>query len=136
MATSYVDQMLALQAEEQAIKEKREKLLAQAKAEALANAERAVADLNNLGFHYKLVEASTTTTPAARSPSTRSPRRGGITETVLDLIKKSEAGMTRSQLIAALDAQDKAAQQSISNALANMKKKGTLAANDGVYTAV
>lgn len=122
---SLVDQIMELEAKKQA-------LMAQAKTEALKAAEKAIADLNNLGFNYRLVEGGSTRTVTA----TRSPRKGGVTETVLEHIKKSEGGLSRSQLLAVMDAQDKASQQSISNALANMKKKGVLTADGGVYRAV
>jgi hypothetical protein len=45
-----------------ALNEQREKLLGAAKKEALEHAEKAVAELNELGFHYSLVEG------AARAP--------------------------------------------------------------------
>ena len=54
MATNYIDQIMELEAQKQA-------LMTKAKAEALSSAEKAVADLNNLGFHYRLVEGGTTT---------------------------------------------------------------------------
>ena len=52
-----------------ALDEQRAQLLEGAKKEALDNAERAVADLNNLGFDYRLVVgASASTTSTARAP--------------------------------------------------------------------
>jgi hypothetical protein len=50
-----------------ALDEQRAQLLEGAKKEALDNAERAVADLNALGFHYTLIEGASTT-PAPRAP--------------------------------------------------------------------
>jgi hypothetical protein len=50
-----------------ALDEQRAQLLEGAKKEALDNAERAVADLNELGFHYSLVEGASSTSPA-RAP--------------------------------------------------------------------
>jgi hypothetical protein len=41
-----------------ALNEQREKLLVQAKKEALEQADKAVAELNELGFHYSLVEGA------------------------------------------------------------------------------
>jgi hypothetical protein len=52
-----------------ALDEKRTQLLEDAKKEALANAEKAVAELNELGFHYSLVEGASTASP------TRAPRK-------------------------------------------------------------
>jgi hypothetical protein len=55
----------------------RAQLLDGAKKEALDNAEKAVAELNELGFHYSLVEgASTISTPRApRKASSQAPKR-------------------------------------------------------------
>jgi hypothetical protein len=52
-------------------------LLEGAKKEALDNAEKAVAELNELGFHYSLTEgASTTSLPRApRKTTSQSPKR-------------------------------------------------------------
>ena len=52
-----------------ALDEQRAQLLEGAKKEALDNAEKAVAALNELGFHYSLTEGA----PAARAP--RAPRK-------------------------------------------------------------
>ena len=128
MAASYIDQIMELEAQKQA-------LMTKAKTEALNTAEKAIADLNNLGFHYRLVEGGTTA-PRTVSTSTRSPRKGGISEQVLAVIKASAEGLTRAGVLAALNADDTKAEQSISNALSNLKKKGQLTANGGVYKAV
>lgn len=122
---SIIDQIIELEAKKQA-------LMAQAKTEALKAAEKAIADLNNLGFNYRLVEGGAA---RAASTGTRAPRRGGVAEQVLEHIKTSASGLSRSQVLAAMDAQDKAAQQSVSNALSNLKKKGQLTAENGVYKA-
>jgi hypothetical protein len=55
----------------------RAQLLEGAKKEALDNAQRAVAELNELGFHYTLTEgASTSTTPrASRKAASQAPKR-------------------------------------------------------------
>jgi hypothetical protein len=52
-----------------ALDAERAQLLNDAKKEALDNAQRAVADLNELGFDYRLVEGATApTAPPARAP--------------------------------------------------------------------
>ena len=58
--TTVLEKLKALDAQ-------RAQLLEGAKKEALDNAEKAVAELNELGFHYSLVEGATTTSPA-RAP--------------------------------------------------------------------
>jgi hypothetical protein len=49
----------------------RTELLEGAKKEALDNAEKAIAELNELGFHYSLAEGAATASPA------RAPRKAG-----------------------------------------------------------
>jgi hypothetical protein len=59
-----------------ALDEQRAQLMDDAKKEALDNAEKAVAELNELGFHYTLVEgASTSTTRAPRKLASDAPKR-------------------------------------------------------------
>jgi hypothetical protein len=68
--TTVLEKLKALDAQ-------RAQLLEGAKKEALDNAERAVAELNELGFHYILTEgASTSTTPRApRKAASQAPKR-------------------------------------------------------------
>jgi hypothetical protein len=69
--TSVLEKIKALDAQ-------RAQLLEGAKKEALDNAERAVAELNELGFHYTLKEGASTTTSAARAPrkaASQAPKR-------------------------------------------------------------
>ena len=132
MAKSLVDQIMELEAQKQA-------LMTQAKDETLATAQKAVADLNNLGFHYTLVEGSVprpTRAPSTPSSSTTRPRRGGVREEVLGLISSSSTGLNRSAILEQLHAKgDTKAEQSISNALSNLKKAGDITAEDGIYQA-
>lgn len=124
---SIIDQIMELEA-------KKQELLGRAKDEALKAAEKAIADLNNLGFNYRLVEggASMASSSAKSDGATRT-RRTGVADEVLAMVKNSQNGMTRGELIDQMGADDKAAQQSISNALSNLKKKGLLIAEDGTY---
>jgi hypothetical protein len=63
--TTVLEKLKALDAQ-------RAQLLDGAKKEALENAEKAVADLNELGFHYTLTEGASTSTPRApRKPSSQ-----------------------------------------------------------------
>jgi hypothetical protein len=59
--TSVLEKLKALDAQ-------RAQLLDDAKKEALDNAEKAVAELNELGFHYTLSEGASTSTPTQRAP--------------------------------------------------------------------
>lgn len=132
MAANYIEQILELEAQQKNLEDQKKKILAQAKTQALQAAEKAVADLNNLGYNYKLVEAGTATRTA---PATRT-RKSGIADEVHAIIKAAQDGLTRSGVLGALNAMDAKAQQSISNALSNLKKKGQLTAENGVYKAV
>jgi hypothetical protein len=61
-----------------ALDAQRAQLLEGAKNEALDNAEKAVAELNELGFHYLLTEGATTLTPRAprkATTKTQAPKR-------------------------------------------------------------
>jgi hypothetical protein len=68
--TSVLEKLKALDAQ-------RAQLLDDAKKEALDNAERAVAELNELGFHYGLTEGAPTTSPARapRKAASQAPQR-------------------------------------------------------------
>lgn len=127
MAGSIIDRIMELEAEKQ-------KLMAQAKDEALKAAQKAVADLNNLGFNYRLIEDADDGFEPASITTTRT-RRGGVANDVLATIKNHPDGLTRAGVLEIMGAHDKSAQQSISNALSNLKKKGQLTAVDGVYKA-
>jgi hypothetical protein len=60
-----------------ALDEQRAQLLEGAKKEALDNAERAVAELNGLGFYYTLTEGASSGSPARapRKASSQAPKR-------------------------------------------------------------
>ena len=59
--TTVLEKLKALDAQ-------RAQLLEGAKKEALDNAEKAVAELNELGFHYTLTEGASTSSAAPRAP--------------------------------------------------------------------
>jgi hypothetical protein len=59
--TTVLEKLKALDAQ-------RAQLLEGAKKEALENAEKAVAELNELGFHYSLVEGASTPSATPRAP--------------------------------------------------------------------
>ncbi len=112
------------------LEKQRDALLAQAKDDALTKATEAVATLQRLGFNYKLIEEG------ASSTSIGGARRTGVRSDVLNAVKAAENGVSRADLLEAMSAKgDKRAEQSISNALANLKKSGQINLNDGIYTA-
>ncbi len=113
------------------LEEQKAKLLEGAKIEALNAAKAAIGTLAELGFNYTLVQGEGSGA-ISRTPGTR---RSGIREEVLALVK-ANPGANRSSLIAKMNiASDKSGQQSLSNALAALKKAGTITANGGAYTA-
>ncbi|MDQ0316423.1 hypothetical protein [Amorphus orientalis] len=107
--------------------QERSKLLQEAKSEALANAQKAVEELNALGFNYRLVSDGET---ASASSGTR---RMGIRQEVLEIVKQHPQGIKRADLLAQMAATDKRGRQSVSNALANLKKSGSIDGDAGVY---
>ncbi len=111
--------------------EQKTKLMEQAKKTILAKAEQSVAELNQLGFDYRLVEGGTTTR------TTTGRRRTGIRQEVLDTIKKHPQGIGRADILTTMDAKgDKSAEQSVSNALSALKKANTIVStDDGKYKA-
>jgi hypothetical protein len=66
--TSVLEKIKALDAQ-------RAQLLEGAKKEALDNAEKAVAELNELGFDYRLTESTTSSPGAARKTASQAPKR-------------------------------------------------------------
>lgn len=111
---SVLDQIRELEA-------KKQKLLATAKVEALQKANAAINELSELGFHYELVERD--------APQ----RRTGVRETVLKAVSSAADGITPAQIAVALNMDNKAGKQSVSNALAALKKAGTVSSQNGVY---
>jgi hypothetical protein len=76
-------------------------------------------------------------TRAPRKTGTRAPRQGGVREKVLEEIKKHQDGIKRADLLTAMGATgNKTAEQSISNAVANLKKDGKISGEQGIYKAV
>ncbi len=62
-------------------------------------------------------------------------RRTGIRNEVLATIKKHAKGISSADIRTAINAVDKAGVQSVSNALAALKKAGQIVAKDGNYKA-
>lgn len=130
MAKSLVDQIMELEAQKQ-------ELMARAKQEALDQAQKAVADLNNLGFHYRLEEGDKTPTQRTeRATGTRSPRSGSASIQLLSLLKGAPDGLPKAGILDQMQATDDKAKNNVSAALFNMKKRGQVALDNGVYRAI
>jgi hypothetical protein len=79
-------------------------------------------------------EAALKGTAAVKEAAGRRGRSGGKREELLKLIAEHPEGLTRAEVIAAMQAHgDKAATQSISNALAALKKAGRVVQEGKVY---
>lgn len=127
--TNVLDRIRELDAE-------KTRLMDEAKATALANAQAAIAELNELGFNYRLTEGGT----APRAPRAQSSggRRSGIRDDVLQAVVSSGAdGISPAAIRQALGIADgdKSGAQSVSNALSALKKASKIADKDGSYIA-
>jgi len=121
---------------EEMVAKERERLQA-----ALAGVAAKIAALNAEALGYKREMAAVDAYDAAkagksvRSTSTSARgSRGSKQETLLSLIGGSKSGMTRGEILENLGLKgDKKGEQSISNALNNMKKAGKVTAANGRY---
>lgn len=110
------------------LERQKEQLLAGAKSEAIQVAEKAIAELNALGFSYRLVEG-------VAAPRATGTRRSGVRQDVLNAIK-TNGPIARAALLEQMGVKgDKAGEQSVSNALAALKKAGEITSTDGNYEA-
>lgn len=121
---------------EQVTKQREEILARRAKIdEELANVD---ATLNRIAAYF---DPPATREPApARKPraatGTRKPRTAGVRDNVLAEIAKHQEGISRKDLLTAMGATDKAAEQSISNAVSALKKDGKISGESGHYKAI
>lgn len=128
MANKVLDQLRKLD-------EQREALLSEAKNTALANAQAAIAELNELGFNYRLQEGGS----APRAPRQQSgTRRSGIRDEVLHFVSHAGPdGVKPAALRETLGIADtdKSGKQSVANALSALKRAGKIVDKDGAYVA-
>jgi hypothetical protein len=116
--------------------EQKATLLSGAKKEALETIDMAIKVLGELGFQYRLVEGGSSHSPASTPRKSGSGRRAGIREQVLGVVQENGDGVSRAKVLELMSASgDKSATQSISNALAALKKAGTVTLAGGAYKA-
>lgn len=97
-------------------------------------AEREIAQLEAQLSAIAVYEAALKGAGAVKEAAGRRGRRGGKREELLSLIAEHPAGLTRADIIAVMEALgDKAATQSISNALAALKKAGRVVQEGKMY---
>ena len=107
-----------------ALEAQKQKIIDDEKKAALKKVEDALAELNALGFNYKLTGGA--------SPLGK--RRAGVRQSVLEVVKKAN-GIRPADIAATLDMGDKSGKQSVANALAALKKAKLVSAKDGIYRA-
>lgn len=107
---------------------KKQQLVDEEKSKAMTKVQNAIKELNALGFNYQLVDG-------AKTIRTTRTRRSGIRDSVLAEIKKHHNGISRGDLLDAMGATDTKAQQSISNAVAALKRADEITTEQGHYTA-
>lgn len=70
-----------------------------------------------------------------KTERTKRPRETGLKANILELLKKHPHGLGRAGVIDGLGLRgDKGKEQTVSNTLANMKKKDEIKLNDGIYS--
>jgi len=75
--------------------------------------------------------------PVRRTPATRAPRKAGVRDEILAKIAEHPDGISRKDLLAAMGADTKNAEQSVSNAVAALTKEGKITApTKGHYKAI
>lgn len=109
------------------LQKQKQQLIEKEKDAALDEVMAAIKKLNALGYDYQLVSGT-------KAKTTRT-RRSGVRDGVLAEIKKHPGGIERAALLDAMGATDTKAQQSVSNAVAALKKAGEITAESGHYTA-
>jgi hypothetical protein len=123
-----------LDAQIRQLEDQKKQLVQKAKDDQLKKANDAIAALRAMGFNYRLAEMDTPT--RAYTPRPQGTRRTGIREEILAIVKSAPQGISRADVLTKLNAKgDKSAEQSASNALAALKKAGTIDLANGVYKA-
>jgi hypothetical protein len=97
--------------------------------------------LDRIEAYFNPRPATATVEPkASRKPraatGTRKPRKAGVRDEVLAKIAEHKDGIKRAELLTAMNATDKAAEQSISNAVSALKKDGKISGEQGLYRAL
>jgi hypothetical protein len=99
-------------------------------------AEREIAQLEAQNAAIVAYDAALKGKAVPKEPGVRRGRRGEKREAIRDLIAQHPDGLTRAELLTAMQTHgDKAAEQSISNALAALKKVGRLTQEGKTYKA-
>ena len=120
------------------VREEREKLTEQRK-ELMRQRDDLDRQLQEIEREFAAVEAyeKVKSGKATDSSAPGSKRRTGIRQSVMEAVRRHPDGISRADLVEELGVKgDKSGEQSISNALSNLKKQGKVGLDQGRYTAV
>lgn len=109
----------------------RETLLQKAHDEKIKVVEEAIAELNALGFNYRLAGGKAAIlTPTVGTGK----RRTGVRDDVLNVIKNASEPISPAEIAEHMDMTDKSGRQSVANALSALKKSELVEAKGGKYS--
>ncbi len=92
--------------------------------------------LDELEREFGAITAYEQARNGAAAPARGNKRRTGVRQNVLDVVKKHPKGISRADILQEMNAKgDKRAEQSVSNALSNLKKQNSLKLEEGSYIA-
>lgn len=112
------------------LEDQKKQIQQKAKDAALAKANAAIEELRKLGYSYRLAELDRSAAPRA----TGGARRTGIREQVLAVIKGT-SGISAADVLTKMNATTDADKTSVRNALAGLKRGGSVDMKDGNYVA-
>jgi len=138
MVESALEQLKRLNEEQERIERERRELAARARDEVLERVRAELAELNKLGFNFRVVEASEAVAQggAVEPGARRGTRRTGIREQVLGVIREAGPDGLRSKDIRArLGISDKQGSQAVSNALSALKRANQISIQNGALVA-
>lgn len=118
-----------IDAQIRALEDQKKQIQKKAKDAALAKANAAIEELRKLGYSYRLAELDRT----ARAPASGGPRRTGIRDQVLAVVKAAGT-ISAADVLTKMNATDETEKTSIRNALAALKRNNSVALKDGSYT--
>ena len=110
-------------------------LIADERKQLTARRQELVDELSGIDRELEAIAAYEAAKTSSKNSSGIS-RRSGIRDAVYNQVKQATEGMSRSDVLEAMGAHgDKKLAQSVSNALAALKKAERLSLNDGIYRA-
>ena len=119
----------------QTIIQKERDRLSALRTDALQRRDAIVEEISGIDRELKAITAYETAKIGKAPKKATGTRRASRTDAILNLLKGNQDGLTRSLILEKLGFKgDKTAEQSVSNALNNLKKAGKIASDSGNYT--